>query len=420
MTYYLLYQAVKWMVNLMDNHTLKPIIKPQKDSVLARPRLQKKENQTNFLSLKEAFDLEIIEKNPWGQFLLFIEDSYKYFTPRPQEELEKRAKIIQNAIRILNEHHQESWVEILSIIPQSEKAEADEFYQEISRYKRLTPQEVYQASQTAIRVIINHDKYGFVDGKIDAERINRKTQLNETIDYFHNNQYKTYFIIAQLPELVPEDAKIMFAASKAFQEIIAAGSNFKLEEFSMALMRRFRLTRADIKDDYAQSKDQEKDQIERDLRTQINILEREKLELEQQLEKTRNQASQESVIEIAHSLQNGRQPALNQIQQMISLLELQIEETGEPELSCEQALSLFIILRNLMKTFNELGIEPYPKSLKGKLELSQNQLSEYAYMEGKAFANEQEIKQVECIQQGWKVGEIVITPAKVRELNSDK
>jgi hypothetical protein len=67
-----------------------------------------------------------------------------------------------------------------------------------------------------------------------------------------------------------------------------------------------------------------------------------------------------------------------------------------------------------------LGIEPYPKSLKGKLELSQNQLSEYAYMEGKAFVNEQEIKQVECIQQGWKVGEIVITPAKVRELNSDK
>jgi hypothetical protein len=323
------------MPNLMDNHTQKPIIKPQKDSVLARPRLQKKQDQTNPLSLQEAFDLEIIEKNPWGQFLLFIEDSYKYFTPRPQEELEKRAKIIQNAIRILNEHHQESWVKILTIIPQSEKAEADEFYQEISisRYKRLTPQEVYQASQTAIKVIMNHDKYGFVDGKIDAERINRKTQLNEAIDYFYNNQDKTYFIIAQLPELVPEDAKTMFAASKAFQEIIAAGSNIKLEEFSMALMRRFRLTRADIKDDYAQSKDQEKDQIERDLRTQINILEREKLELEQQLEKTRNQARQESVIEIAHSLQNGRQPALNQIQQMINLLESQIEETGEPELS---------------------------------------------------------------------------------------
>ncbi len=42
MTYYLLHQAVKLIVNLMDNHTLKPIIKPQKDSVLARPRLQKK------------------------------------------------------------------------------------------------------------------------------------------------------------------------------------------------------------------------------------------------------------------------------------------------------------------------------------------------------------------------------------------
>lgn len=188
----------------------------------------------------------------------------------------------------------------------------------------------------------------------------------------------------------------------------------------MTFMRDFRLTRADIRDEYAQSKDQEKDQIERDLRTQINILEQQKLELEKQLEKTRNQARQEAVIYIANALQNGRQPALNQIQQMISLLELQIEETGEAELSSDQALSLFIILRNLMETFQELGIEPYPKSLKGKLELSQNQLSEYAYMEGKAFANEQEIKQVACIQQGWKVGETVITPAKVRELNSHK
>ncbi|MFM7368680.1 MAG: hypothetical protein ACKO2Z_13000, partial [Sphaerospermopsis kisseleviana] len=225
------------------------------------------------------------------------------------------------------------------------------------------------------------------------------------------NQDKTYFIIAQLPELVPEDAKPMFAASKAFQQIIAAGLNIKLEEFSMALMRRFRLTRADIKDDYAQFKDQEKDQIERDLRTQINILQQEKLALEEELEQTRNQARQKAGIEIANSRQNGRQPALNQIQQMISLLESQVEETGEPELDSDQALTVFIILRNLMKIFQELGIESYPKSLKAKLQISQNQLSEYAYIEGKPFANEGEIKQVECTQPGWKVGETVITPA---------
>ncbi|MFM7371333.1 MAG: hypothetical protein ACKO2Z_26785, partial [Sphaerospermopsis kisseleviana] len=149
----------------MNNPTSKPIIKRQEETVFERPK--KKGDKSNFRSLKEAFDLETLEKNPWGQFLLFIEESYQYFTPRPQPELETQAKIIQNAIRILNEHHQESWGEILSIIPQSEKAEADEFYQEISRYKRLTPQEVYQASQTAIQVILNHDKYGFVDSKID-------------------------------------------------------------------------------------------------------------------------------------------------------------------------------------------------------------------------------------------------------------
>lgn len=402
----------------MNHSTPKPIIKRQEETVFERPK--KKGDKSNFRSLKEAFDLETLEKNLWGQFLLFIEESYQYFTPRPQPELETQAKIIQNAIRILIEHHQESWSEILSRIPQSEKVAADEFYQEISRYKKLKPQEVYQASQTTIKVILNHDEYGFVDGKIDNDRINRKIQLNEAIDYFHNNPEKTYFIIAQLPELVPADAKPMFAASKGFQNIIAAGPNMKLENFSMAFMRRFRLTRADITDDIARDGIRKKDEIERDLNTQINILQQEKFALEEQLEKTRKQARQEAVIYIANALQNGRQPALNQIQQMISLLESQVEATGEPELDSDQALTVFIILRNLMKIFQELGIESYPKSLKAKLQISQNQLSEYAYIEGKPFANEGEIKQVECTQAGWKVGEIVITPAKVRELNSDQ
>ncbi len=186
----------------------------------------------------------------------------------------------------------------------------------------------------------------------------------------------------------------------------------------MDLMKHFRVTRSAIKDEAASNLVLSIGEIERDLRTQISILEQEKLELEYQLEEIRNQAHQEALIKITHYLQNGRQPALDQIQQIIGLLEDQIEENGEPELSSEQALSVFISLRNLMEILQKLGIEAYPKSLKGSFEISQVDLSEYTYTEGKPFANEQEIKRVECIQPGWRVGKTVITPAKIRELTS--
>lgn len=401
---------------MMNHSTPKPIIKRQENTVFERPKT--KGDKSNFRSLKEAFDLETLEKNPWGQFLLFIEESYQYFTPRPQPELETQAKIIQNAIRILNEHHQESWGEILSRIPQSEKADADQLYRHISKGKKLTPQEVHQEFQSSIKGFINNAEYGFLES--ENRDIGRIKQLNDAINYFCNHQAKTYLIICQLPEFVPEDAKPMFDASKGFQAIIAAGSNPKLRDFSMALMKHFRVTQTAIKAEAASNLVLSIGEIERELRTQINILEQEKLELEEQLQQTRNQARQEALIEIAHALQNGTPPALNQIQQMIKLLELQAEETGEPELSSEEALSVLIILRNLMKILQELEITTYPKSLKGKLQISQNQLSEYAYIEGEPFRSEQEIKLVECIQQGWKVGSTVITPAKVRELNRDR
>ncbi|TAE55781.1 MAG: hypothetical protein EAZ87_19595 [Nostocales cyanobacterium] len=399
----------------MSYSSPKPIIKRQEETVFERPK--KKGDKGNFRSLKEVFDLETLEKNPWGKFLLFIEENYKDFTPRPQEELEKKAKIIQNAIQVLKENHQESWREILSRINQSERIDADDLYRHISRSKRLTPQEVYQEFNSSIKGLINNAEYGFIE--TDNRDIGRINQLNDAINYFHNHQAKTYLIICQLPEFVPEDVQPMFATSRGFQEMIAAGSNPKLRDFSMALMKHFRVTQSAIKAEAASNLVLSIGEIERELRTQINILEQEKLELEEQLKQTRNQARQEALIEIAHSLQNGTPPALNQIQQMIKLLELQAEETGEPELSSEQALSVFIILRNLMKILQELGIETYPKSLKGKLQISQNQLSEYAYIEGEPFMNEEEIKLVECIQQGWKVGETVITPAKVRELSSE-
>ena len=396
----------------MEKRTPKPVIKRDKESVLARP--QKKSEQIHIPNLKEAFDLQTLQNNPWGQFLLFIEDSYKDFTPKPKEELKKRANIIQNGIKLLNENYQDSWAELLSKIPQSERIEVDEIYRHISRTKKLTPQEVYQESQAAIRGLINNAEYGFLD--TENRDIGRISQLSDTINYFQNHQSKTYLILFQLPSAVSEDEKAMFTASRGFQEIIDAGPSRKLQDFGMALMKRFQVTHTAIKAEAASNLVISIGEIERNLKNQIHTLEQQKLELEEQLKQQSQQGKQQSLIAIANSLQNGRQPALDQMQQMIRILESQIEENGEPILSSEQSLSVFIILRNIMKVLQELGIETYPQAINNTLEISQRQLSEYAYVEGKPFINQQEIKKVQCIQQGWKVGETIITPAKIREL----
>jgi|GEM_PF-1736380 len=404
----------------MESQTPKPIIKRDRLTVLARP--QAKNEKNIFISLKEVFDLQILEKNPWGQFLLFVEvfveDHYKKVINRYQEENKNPAKIIGNAINLLNDYHQESWGELLNRIPQSERLDANELYQHISRYRKLTPLEVYQESYATITTLINNAEYGFLDS--ENRDIGRITQLCDAINYFQNSQSKTYFIISQLQAVVPEEAKLLFAASKALQIIVEAGPIDSLRHFGMDLMKNFRVTRSAIKDEVASNIVLSIGETERELKTQISNLEREKIELEYQLEQTRNKAREASVIEITHLLQNGRQPALDQIQQIIRLLEYQIEETGEAELSAELSLSVFISLRNLMEILQKLGIEAYPKSMKGSFEISQVNLSEYAYIEGQSFTNEQEIKQVECIQQGWRVGETVITPAKVREFIADR
>lgn len=397
----------------MAHQSPKPILKNKKKA-FTRPQQHTKNNNDSF---KQAFDEEFLATNPWGQFLLFVEDYYRPFYFRNREQNQTRSSVLRNAINLLNEYHNESWGEILNRVPQEERLDADELYRYISRHKRQTPYEVYQQSVSSINGLINNAEYGFLD--TDSRDIGRISQLSDAINYFQGNQSRTYLILAQLPEAVGEDAKPLFAASWKFGEIIAAGAVKKLQDFSMALMRYFKVTRTAIKDEAASNLVLSMGEIERDLKTQISILEQEKLELEYQLEQTRIQARQEAVIEIANLLQNGRQPALDQIQKTISLLEAQVEETGEAELSSEQGLSIFIILRSLMEILNELGIEAYPKSMKKSFEISQLNLGKYSYIEGTSFNSDSDIKTVECTHQGWLVGDTVITPAKVKELSTD-
>lgn len=398
----------------MAHQTPKPILKNKKKSAFARPQEDRENKNYTF---KQAFDEKFLAINPWGQFLLFIEDYYCPFNSKNDEVHQTRSSVLRNAINLLNEYHKESWGEILNRVPREERLDADELYRYISRYKRLTPQEVYQESQSSIRGLINNAEYGFLDS--ESRDIGRISQLSDAINYFRGNQSRTYLIIAQLPEKVPEDAKPLFAASRKFQQMIENGAVRKLQDFSMALMKHFKVTRTAIKDEAASNLVLSMGEIERDLQTQISILEQEKMQLEYQLEQTRIQAREEAVIEIAHLFQNGRQPALDQIQGIICLLETQMEETGEPELSSEQALSIFIILRSLMEILDKLGIESYPKFKKNSFEISQLDLCEYSYIEGTPFNSDAEIKKVECTHQGWRIGETVITPAKVKELIID-
>lgn len=397
----------------MDKQKPNLLSKRANNAALTRPPQLKGEKHSN-LSLREAFERATLESNPWGQFLLFVEDSYKRFTPRPREDDQKRSGVVRSAIQLLNEYPTESWDNLLSKLPERERLDADELYKHISNAKKLTPQEVYQSSQSALKGLIENAEYGFLDS--ENRDIGRIIQLCDAINYFQGNQSKTYLILAQLEKTVSEEFNPMFAASSGFQELISAGITSKLKNFAMTLMKHFRVTHTAIKGEAASNLALGIGEIERNLKTHINILEQQKSELEWQLQESRSKANEEALVKIAESLQNGRQPALEQMQQMIHILESQMDDTGEPEISSEQALSVFIMLRNMMKIFEDMGIQPYPKPAKGLFKISKADVSDYSYIEGDPFTDEDEIKEVECLRQGWKVGDTVITPAQVREV----
>jgi hypothetical protein len=59
----------------MEHKTPKPRLKNPQNAAIRRPSNQKTKNDKNpHLSLKEKFNLQILQQNPWGQFLLFVED----------------------------------------------------------------------------------------------------------------------------------------------------------------------------------------------------------------------------------------------------------------------------------------------------------------------------------------------------------
>ncbi len=49
-------------------------------------------------------------------------------------------------------------------------------------------------------------------------------------------------------------------------------------------------------------------------------------------------------------------------------------------------------------------------------ELRSEKLGEYSYVEGSAFTDSEDQKIVRCIRPGWRVGEEIITPARVKEI----
>lgn len=120
----------------MAHQTPKPILKNKKKSAFARPQEDRENKNYTF---KQAFDEKFLAINPWGQFLLFIEDYYYPFNSKNHEVHQTHSSVLRNAINLLNEYHKESWGEILNRVPREERLDADELYRYISRYKRLTP-----------------------------------------------------------------------------------------------------------------------------------------------------------------------------------------------------------------------------------------------------------------------------------------
>ncbi len=148
----------------------------------------------------------------------------------------------------------------------------------------------------------------------------------------------------------------------------------------------------------------------------MELLQQENEKLKKELSEIRSQALQSAVCQLVTTLQKQDQPVLDQIMLLYQRLNKMSESNSELSLSPSDSLGILIALENLLQALNSLNVTRYPAQEDQVFELQSEQLSAYAYVEGSAFANSEDKKVVRCIHPGWRVGEEVITPARVKEV----
>jgi len=371
---------------------------------------ERKANQQEEL-LKEE-----LASSPWGRLVNFLNDAHREFVPRSQKDKERQshvAPIQKKCVIVLNSG--ETWEEILNEqIESSEYDTAEKFFFHLSRKYSESPQTVRQQLQKNLSQFVELAEYAFADS--ENRNLTKLSEFCEVIDYFKKSQERTYLFLAELPSVGDENVSALLKSSVGYQTLLKWGASRFLNEFGWQLQKEFNITPTAIKEEAAQNLVRELGETEANLTNQVELLQQENEKLRNELSEMRSQALQSAVCQFAKTLQTQPQPVLDQIIFLYQRLNKMSESNSELSLSPSDSLSILIALENLLKALNSLNVTPYPAEYDRVFELQSEQLSVYEYIEGSAFANSEDQKVVRCVHPGWRVGEEVITPARVKEV----
>ena len=375
---------------------------------------QEKKELNNDIIIKKVPDIG--ETNHWGRLVNFLNYSYRGFVPRSQKDKERQeaiAPIHKKCVRVVKEG--DSWKKILNRKFDSFEYEAAEnFCFHLSSKYRESPQEVREQMQAKLNQFVELAEYAFADS--ENRDLTKLSELGEVIDYFKKSREKTYLFLSELPSVLEPKDREMLNSSAGYQALLKWGASPSLKGFGWQLQKEFNITQTAIKEEAAQNLVWELGETEANLTNQVELLQQENEKLKKELSEIRSQALQSAVCQLVTTLQKQSQPVLDQIMLLYQRLNKMSESNSELSLSPSDSLSILIALENLLQALNALNVTRYPAQEDKVFELQSEQLSLYEYIEGSAFANSEDKKIVRCIHPGWRVGEEVITPARVKEV----
>lgn len=404
----------------MNNRFFEP---KQNSKALKRPKLSKsnpKRDKNSLSNYKVTSCDQESSMKPWEKLVLFLNKSYKTFIPRHYDKQERQKevfKIQRKCLEKIKENIYYSWDDILNGLKFSESdyKEAEFFCFHLSKKYSEKPKYFLKNWEEKIKKFIDLFEMA-MDTKQEPDLV-KLEELANIVDEFNKSQQRTFWFLYQLPEFLDKKSRLILKESHGYQEIMKFGAFEYLTKLGLQLQEEFNLTHTAIKDKVAQNLVQELGETESNLRSEIQRLELENQELENKIETIKEESFQEAVYKLAQLLQNNQQqPVLAQIFNLYQRLE-NLVENGQ-HLSNQDTLTCLISIESLLEAFKSLNLTPFPQNINQVFEITGMDLdtNKYNYTSGTQFTKKEEKKKVKCVAPGWCVGEQIVTPAKVEEI----
>jgi hypothetical protein len=361
-----------------------------------------------------------LSQSVWGKIALFLDHNYKKFTPfyhKDDQEQKKQVKIAEiqrEAINNLRNNPDLDWQELIEKQKQENQESVKTFYYFLSRKFHHSPRKIKEIWHQNLQKFVQLLEYVLIDQHKQQDLL-KIAELGKIFEQFNNSSAKTFFVLYQLPLYLESKDGEIIKNSFGYQTIIEAGNTRFIKYFGLELQKHFHITQIAIHEQVSENLVQHLGETEATLRNQVEILQQDNQLLKNEIEVIKTKAFQEATFQLGKTLQNQSQPVLNQILTLKQRLDQTLAENHP--LSNNDALTCLITLEDIIKAFHCLNLIPFPDNIHANFTITGEQLGEYNYISGSPFNNNQDCKQVRCLRQGWRIGEQIITPAQVEEIN---